>query len=128
MFCTYLHSTTFHADGIGSIADFCLHSASLLTITAYLSTDMLALRSLAIASGVLRLAFLGNLPKPWYKSLPFRWSALLVVINGVMVTELLMERNRADNMPDDMKQIYGMYYMERNTYVLFALLEIISYL
>jgi hypothetical protein len=88
----------------GSIAELCGHAASVLTISAYISTDILILRSLAISSGILATTFQYYRPVPLW--VPIRWNVLLLAINGYMVTELLIERHRAENMPPDMKRLY----------------------
>eukprot|EP00581_Thalassiosira_minuscula_P008128 CAMPEP_0183705560 /NCGR_PEP_ID=MMETSP0737-20130205/2611_1 /TAXON_ID=385413 /ORGANISM="Thalassiosira miniscula, Strain CCMP1093" /LENGTH=330 /DNA_ID=CAMNT_0025932729 /DNA_START=125 /DNA_END=1118 /DNA_ORIENTATION=- len=87
-----------------SLSDFCGHVGFLLTVTAYLNTDMLSLRCLAISSSMMTTSFNYFRPHPlWF---PIKWHALLITINAFMVGSLLQEKYEADNMPPEKKRLY----------------------
>lgn len=90
---------------IGSFSTLSGHTASICTLLAYLNTDILALRALAMASGVCNIVFQYYRPQPLW--LPLKWNALLLLINGYMVTALLIERYEADHMPPEMETLYN---------------------
>ncbi|KAK1743317.1 hypothetical protein QTG54_005938 [Skeletonema marinoi] len=90
--------------GIGSFASLCSHAASICTVFAYCNTDMFELRCLAISSGVLAMSFQYFRPQPLW--IPIRWGCLILCINGCMITQLLIERHRANHMPPELKKIY----------------------
>jgi len=91
-------------EGFGSFADLSAHAGSMLTVAAYMNTDILALRMLAIASGVLFTSFNYFQPKPLW--VPIKWNALLMTVNVYMVTALLLEKHNAENMPPERKRLY----------------------
>eukprot|EP00581_Thalassiosira_minuscula_P008414 CAMPEP_0183709670 /NCGR_PEP_ID=MMETSP0737-20130205/5669_1 /TAXON_ID=385413 /ORGANISM="Thalassiosira miniscula, Strain CCMP1093" /LENGTH=201 /DNA_ID=CAMNT_0025937831 /DNA_START=220 /DNA_END=821 /DNA_ORIENTATION=+ len=88
----------------GSFAEICGHSAAIFTVAAYLNTDILLLRSLAVCSGIMHSSFSYFRPQPIWVSL--YWSALLMTVNVSMIGSLLIEKHEAENMPAENKQMY----------------------
>lgn len=106
----YLHSGKIAAfitkarPGIGSISLLCGHTGFFFATLSFANTDMLSLRCLAVSSISLVMAFNYYRPQPLW--VPLRWNSLLLAINGAMIAGLLIERSRADNMPQEMEDLY----------------------
>jgi len=90
--------------GIGSLANTCGHLASICGVTAYCMTDMLELRSLALCATMLGTVFQYYRPVPLW--LPIKWNVVFLGINGYMVATLLSDQYAAQNMPQEMKELY----------------------
>ena len=88
----------------GSLSVISGHASSLCTVLAYCNGDMITLRSLAISSGVLSITFQYFRPQPLW--IPIGWSAILLCINGYMVTQLLIERHKANHLSPQLQKIY----------------------
>jgi hypothetical protein len=78
---------------------------------AYLSTDILLLRSLAMSSITLGIIFQFYRAAPLW--IPIKWNFMLLAINGVMITTLLAERHRANRMPLKLEMLFQEAYFEK---------------
>lgn len=90
--------------GIGSFSAVCGHCSSICTVMAYGSTEMLPLRSLAISSSLLSIIFQYYRPQPLW--IPIRWGFVILGINGYMITQLLIERHKANHLSPQLQKIY----------------------
>ena len=86
------------------IALLCGHGAFILTGMAYVTTDILHLRTMVAASISMQMIFQYYRHSPL--RMPLRWNALFLCINAVMVTLLTLERNEANGMDDEQNRIY----------------------
>lgn len=87
-----------------SIAVMLGHAAFLLTGMAYLTKDILHLRLLAMSGISASMVFQYYRPQPL--RMPLRWNSLFLVINCVMASLLYRDRQEAENMSEDMLEIY----------------------
>ena len=90
--------------GIGSFSAVCGHCSSICTVIAYCSTEMLPLRSLAISSSLLSIIFQYYRPQPLW--IPIRWGFVILGINGYMITQLMIERHKANHLSPQLQKIY----------------------
>lgn len=90
--------------GIGSFSAVCGHCSSICTVIAYCSTEMLPLRSLAISSSLLSIVFQYYRPQPQW--IPIRWGFVILGINGYMITQLMIDRHKANHMSPQLQKIY----------------------
>lgn len=91
--------------GSSSIAHMCCHLASFCTVSAYLNTDILALRIFAVSGTLFITAFQYYRPQPLW--LPMKWNALFLSVNLYMIAILLKEQYAADNLPREMNDLYA---------------------
>jgi hypothetical protein len=99
----WLVSTTNIAGGY-SLSELAGHASFVGVCVAYLNTDIFMLRLLSMGSISLSIIFQYYRAIPLW--IPIRWNALLLGINTVMTVSLMLERQRADNMPPVMEVIY----------------------
>jgi len=92
-----------------SIAVMLGHTAFLLTGMAYLTKDILQLRLLAMSGISASMVFQYYRPQPLL--MPLRWNGLFLVINCVMASLLYYDRVEAEDMSQEMLDIYekGMF-------------------
>ena len=92
-----------------SVSELAGNTSSLLATLAYLMTDILGLRCLAIASQALAICF--QYFRPVSLWIPIRWNILLLGINTTMATRLIWERRRAERMSPAQEMIFkaGMF-------------------
>ena len=90
--------------GIGSFSAVCGHCSSICTVIAYCSTEMLPLRGLAISSSLLSIVFQYYRPQPLW--IPIRWGVVILGINGYMITQLMIERHKANHLSPQLQKIY----------------------
>mmetsp|Transcript_19725 Transcript_19725/g.33952 ORF Transcript_19725/g.33952 Transcript_19725/m.33952 type:complete len:329 (+) Transcript_19725:188-1174(+) len=89
---------------VGTFVELCGHSSAALAVFSYLNTDIIALRCIAICSGVLHSSFNYFRSPPLWT--PLYWNALIMTINVCMVGSLVIEKNEAENMPSEKKRLY----------------------
>ena len=87
-----------------SLAEAAGHISFVGVCLAYLNTDIFMLRLLSMGSISLSIIFQYYRAIPLW--IPIRWNALLLGINTVMTVSLILERQRANNMPSNMEVIY----------------------
>ena len=81
------------------------NASFVLAVTAYLNTDILVLRYLAMGSITLSTIFQYYRKQPSW--IPIRWNILLLIVNAAMTTALLIERYRATHMmPSEWEYLY----------------------
>ena len=77
----------------------------ILIVTAYLNTDILILRYLAMSSITLSIIFQYYRIQPLW--IPIKWNLLLLVVNITMAIKLLYERYKAQyTMPKEWEFLY----------------------
>lgn len=86
------------------IATACGHAAFVLTGLAFVTTDILQLRLMALGGITTSMIFQYFRPQPLM--LPLKWNALFFSINVVMATLLLRERMEANDMDDELVSMY----------------------
>ena len=74
------------------MVDSCIHLANVVYLLSYLVRDMLHLRVLTCVGLVLGILFFTCQPRPLYG--PTAWQVVFVVINGVQIRRLVLERRR----------------------------------
>ena len=84
-----------------TITQSSFHLSSLCSVAAFLCTDMLELRTLALTSSCFLGAFQYWRPLPLYPQI-MKWNAFFCSINVVMMGVLLKEMYDAENLPDEM--------------------------
>jgi hypothetical protein len=72
---------------------------------AYINSDIFWLRGLATGSISLSILFQFYRPQPLW--IPIRWNFLLLAINTVMMTELFIERHKANSMPQHLEGMFN---------------------
>ena len=86
------------------IATACGHAAFVLTGLAFVTTDILQLRLVALGGITTSMIFQYFRPQPLM--LPLKWNALFFSINVVMASLLVHERMEADDMDDELVSMY----------------------
>ena len=87
-----------------SLSQLAGHTSFVFAITAFSVKDMLDLRCLAMSSTSLAMIFQYYRPKPLI--IPLKWNVLVLGINAFMATSLYLERRNAENMSDDMRELF----------------------
>jgi CRP-like cAMP-binding protein len=79
--------------------------AYVLTLIAFVTRDVLYLRSLLVAAQIIVVTY------TWYNGVHLisAWNALFVVINSYMVVQILRER-RAVELPDDLRPLHERHF------------------
>ena len=94
-----------------SLSEVAGHVSFVGVCIAYLNTDILMLRLLSMGSISLSIMFQYYRAIPLW--IPIRWNTLLLGINSFMTGSLVLERQRANNMPQGMESIYRDGYFEK---------------
>lgn len=87
-----------------SLSEACGNISSILTLMAYLMTDMMELRITAICATLLSITFQYYRTTPLW--IPIRWNVVLLILNATMVTTLYLERRRAQQMSPPLETLY----------------------
>jgi len=74
------------------MADWCIHAANVLYLVSFLTRDMMWLRLLTCCGLGLGIAFFACQPAPMYG--PTVWHVVFLLINGVQIQRLVVERRR----------------------------------
>jgi hypothetical protein len=74
------------------LVNVCIHLANLVYLLSYLDRDMLHLRVLTCVGLILGIVFFTCQPMPLYG--PTAWHVVFLVINGVQIRRLVLERRR----------------------------------
>lgn len=74
------------------MAEICIHVANVLYLVSFLARDILWLRILTCGGLVLGIVFFTCQPAPFYG--PTAWHLLFLLINGVHIRRLVIERRR----------------------------------
>ena len=80
------------------------HTSFVFAIAAFSVKDILDLRCLAMSSTSLAMIFQYYRPTPLV--IPLKWNVFVLGINAFMATSLYLERRDAENMNDDMKELF----------------------
>ena len=94
-----------------SLSQVAGHTSFVFAIAAFSVKDMLDLRCLAISSTSIAMIFQYYRPTPLV--IPLKWNVFVLGINAFMATSLYLERRDADQMSDDMKELYVSGEFER---------------
>lgn len=87
-----------------SFSELAGHASFVCVTAAFLNTDMMVLRALAMSGVTLSIIFQFYRPMPLW--IPIRWNFLLLAINGAMCFILINERHQANSMPCEMEIIF----------------------
>ncbi|KAL1520675.1 hypothetical protein AB1Y20_022244 [Prymnesium parvum] len=89
-----------------SISEIFGHASFMLSGTAFLEPDILGLRMLSVISGAATLIFTYWHPigKPLW--IPFGWNVLFILINGARIYEILYERRKASQLPEQAVELW----------------------
>ena len=87
-----------------SLSQVAGHTPFVFAVAAFSVKDMLDLRCLAFSSTSLAMIFQYYRPTPLV--IPLKWNVFVLGINAFMATSLYLERRDADQMNDEMKQLY----------------------
>ncbi|KAL3905630.1 MAG: hypothetical protein SGPRY_010846, partial [Prymnesium sp.] len=92
--------------GAISISEMFGHASFMLAGTAFLDPDILGLRILSVMAGSATLIFTYWHPvgKPLW--IPFGWNIVFIVINGGRIYEILSERRKADQLPEQAVEVW----------------------
>ena len=72
--------------------ELCLHVANIFYLVSFLGRDMLWLRALTCCGLLMGIVFFACQPLPMYG--PTAWHIVFLVINGVQIRRLVLERRR----------------------------------
>lgn len=84
------------------MAEICIHAANLLYLLSFLARDMMWLRILTSFGLILGIVFFTCQPAPFYG--PTAWHLLFLLINGVQIRRLVIERRRLNLSEEHEKQ------------------------
>ena len=87
-----------------SLSNMCGHLSFVLLGTSYITSDIFHLRVLAMSGISLSILFQYYRPIPLF--IPIRWNALFLLTNAGMIAALLSERNEANKMSDEERELY----------------------
>jgi len=87
-----------------SLSQMAGHTSFVFAIAAFSVKDILDLRCLAISSTSLAMMFQYYRPTPLV--IPLQWNVFVLGINAFMATSLYLERRDAENMSDDMTELF----------------------
>ncbi|GMI48682.1 hypothetical protein TrCOL_g12498 [Triparma columacea] len=87
-----------------SLSNMCGHFSFILLGTSYITSDIFHLRILAMSGISLSILFQYYRPLPLF--IPIRWNALFLITNAGMIAALLSERNEANKMSDNERELY----------------------
>jgi hypothetical protein len=94
-----------------SFSELAVNVGFLCATAAYLSTDVLMLRGLAMSGMTLGIISQYYRTTPLWS--PVRWNFWLLAINGVMVSKLLLDRHRANSMPHELEELFREAHFEK---------------
>ena len=93
-----------------SISELAGNLAFICVAAAYLNTEILVLRLLAMGGIGLSIVFQYYRDIPLW--IPIRWNVLLLCINAAMATTLILERRRAEQMSPELARLYQLGHFE----------------
>jgi CRP-like cAMP-binding protein len=94
-----------------TISNLAGHGSFLVLALGYLESDLLNLRLFAFSGICLSVVFQYYREKPLW--IPIRWNTLFLLINAVMITYLLKEKNDALNIDDEQLLLYKNVFERR---------------
>ena len=87
-----------------SVSILCGHLSFMALAISYTESDVLSLRLYAATGVTFAMIFQYYRPEPLY--LPFKWNALFLLINALMIGRLLKHEMDSRSIPDEQKQLY----------------------
>jgi hypothetical protein len=94
-----------------TFAELAGNAGFICATAAYLNTDVLMLRGLAMSGMTLNIIFHYYRATPGL--IPVRWNIWLLAINAAMVSKLLLDHHRANSMPPELEELYREAHFEK---------------
>jgi CRP-like cAMP-binding protein len=105
----YLNEPRNIFDGRLSLAQIlCGRLSFVLSLCAFMETDIFNLRALAMGSSFLSMSF-QNIARPGPQKYPLYWGIALLAVNSYMFGHLWCERNEASEMGDELEDVFEKY-------------------